>query len=69
MLNKIRTWRKPQHPVLTLGNVLEGCFGVFSAISLIYTATIYGWSLALVLSIIYIVVVALIAFTSAYHLA
>lgn len=68
MLTKIRSLRKPDHPVLVLGNIAEGFGGIFTVVSLIYTAIMYGATVALVLSIIYVVVVALIAFFSAYHL-
>lgn len=66
---RIRKLRKPAHPVLTLGNTIEGVFGVFTAISLVWTAITYGWSVALFLSICYVVAVAIVAFMSAYHLA
>lgn len=68
MFTKIRSLRKPDHPVLVAGNVAEGIGGVFTIVSLIYTALLYGASIALIMSIIYVVVVAIIAFMSAYHL-
>lgn len=57
------------HPVLVAGNALEGSLGLLSIIGLAFTVMTFGWTFALLGSLLYTIFVTVVAFSSAYNLA
>ena len=64
-----RNTSSESHPILAGGNFVEGLIGCFAIGSAIYSIIVYGWSAALIFSLLYTIAVTIIALTSAYHLA
>jgi hypothetical protein len=57
------------HPLLTVGNLTGGAFGLLAIASGIWSIAHFGLTAALVLSLLYAGVCAFIDLASAYHLA